>query len=123
MKKLLVIALLLAGAGQLKAQQLQLQTPDNVKKLLENTAAAKVQADSWNHLKSTLKLNDVVALNNNYPGFDSNDAFRDNMPVVVLEGKSKMPIVKLPSYSKMPVLNLGPVDLDKLNKQKLTRFY
>lgn len=123
MKKLLVIALLLAGASQLKAQQLQLQTPDNVKKLLENSAAAKLQADSWNHLKSTLKLNDAIALNDKYTALGGNDNFRDNMPVVVPDGNSKMPVVKINGYSKMPVLNLGPVDLDKLNKQKLSHLY
>jgi len=123
MKKLPVIALLLLGADKLKAQQLQLQTPDNVKKLLENSAAARVQADSWNHLKSTLKLNDVIALNDKYPALDSYGNSRDNMPVVILDGNSKMPVVKPGGFSKMPVLNLGPVDLDNLKKQKLTRFY
>ena len=124
MKKLLFAFILLGAAYQLKAQQAPLKTPDNIRSLLDNAVtSAKAQADSWNHLKSALKLNDVVALNNGNPAFASINILRDHMPVIVTGGNSKMPVVKLAGYSKMPVMNFAPVDLERLNREKLAHQY
>jgi hypothetical protein len=111
MKKIVLACILLSGAYQLKAQQLQVKPADS----LANNAidrSVKLQTDSWKLLIPPLKGTETLALNTNklnFPDLKTNN-FRDNMSVVVLEGDSKMPVVKLDGNDNMPVKWISPVD-------------
>jgi hypothetical protein len=124
MKKLVLACILLSGAYQLKAQQLQVKPAGSLANAIDRSI--KSQMDSWKLLPSTLKTNETLALNTNklnYPDFKTS-YFRENMPVAILEGNSKMPIVKLEGFSKMPVVPLiSDNDLMMQKKKKLVLSY
>lgn len=119
MKKLVLACILLSCAYQLKAQQLQVKPADSLAKAIDRSI--KLQTDSWKLLTSGLKANETLAFNANklnYPDLQTNN-FRDNMPVVVLEGNSKMPVVKLDGYDNMPVKWILPADQGILQQKTL----
>jgi hypothetical protein len=124
MKKLVLACILLSGAYQLKAQQLQVKPADSLANAIDRSI--KSQMDSWKLLTSGLKANETLALNTNklnFPDLKTNN-FRDNMPVAVLEGNSKMPVVKLEGFSKMLVVPLiSDNDLKMQRKKALALSY
>ncbi|SHN20769.1 hypothetical protein [Mucilaginibacter sp. OK098] len=110
MKKIVLACILLSGAYQLKAQQLQVKPADSLANAIKRSI--KLQTDSWKLLTPTLKGNETLALNTsklNYTDLKTN-YFHENMPVAVLEGNSKMPVVKLDGYDNMPVKWISHVD-------------
>jgi hypothetical protein len=119
MKKLVLACILLSGAYQLKAQQLQVKPADSLANAIDRSI--KLQTDSWKLLIPTLKENETLALNTNklnYSDFKA-EYFHENMPVVVLEGNSKMPVVKLDGYDNMLVKWIAPVNQDILQQKTL----
>lgn len=119
MKKIVLACILLSGAYQLKAQQLQVKPADSLANAIARSI--KSQIDSWKLLTSTLKANETLASNTNklnYPDLKTNN-FRDNMPVAVLEGNSKMPIARLDGHDNMPILRINPVNRDVLQQKTL----
>ncbi|MDB4921862.1 hypothetical protein [Mucilaginibacter sp.] len=119
MKKLVLACILLSGAYQLKAQQLQVKPADSLANAIDRSI--KSQMDSWKLLTSTLKANETLAINTNklnYPDFKTS-YFRENMPVAILEGSSKMPIAQLDGYDKMPVIRINPVYRDLLQQKTI----
>lgn len=124
MKKIVLACILLSGAYQLKAQQLQVKPADSLANAIDRSI--KSQMDSWKLLTSGLRANETLALNTNkltFPDLKTNN-FRDNMPLAVLEGNSKMPVVKLEGFSKMLVVPLiSDNDLKMQRKKALALSY
>jgi hypothetical protein len=119
MKKIVLACILLSGAYQLKAQQLQVKPADSLANAIDRSI--KSQMDSWKLLTSTLKANETLALNTNklnYPDFKTS-YFRENMPVAVLKGSSKMPIARLDGYDNMPVIRINPANRGLLQQKRL----
>jgi hypothetical protein len=122
MKKIVLACILLNGAYQLKAQQLQVKPADSLVNTIDRSI--KSQMDSWKLLTSTLKANEMLVLNTkkiNYADFKTN-YIHENMPIVVLGGNSKMPVAKLEGFSKMLVVPLISDDDLKMSKKKARAF-
>jgi hypothetical protein len=122
MKKLVLACILMSCMSFLKAQDLKAKSADSL--VLSIDKYVKEQNESWNLLKSTLKVNEkTLAINNtsSYVNFNS-EYIKDNMPIVVLGGNSKIPVAKLEGFSKMLVVPLISDDDLKMSKKKARAF-
>ena len=103
MKKIILACIILACAGQLKAQQTLKSIYDSVK-ISQNIG--KFKFDTLRVSISSVQLQNLMAYNAiSSPG--PYKAYPDNMPVAVLSGDSKMPVAKLDGNDNMPVLKTG----------------
>jgi hypothetical protein len=109
MKKNLLILLLIAGAYQLKAQQLMLKPADPLLfKSLPNTSNSFKLSDStlfkdFSNLSKTEQLADM-------PGFNTGEIFYSRMPVAKLHSDDRMPVARVSSDDRMPVKKIIVVD-------------
>jgi len=116
MKKVILLCLIAACAGQLKAQQPLKSIYDSVK-ISQNIG--KFKFDSLRVNLPSVKLQELIA-SNKQPDFITNTsvykASPDNMPVVVPASDSRMPVMKLHGNDNMPVVKLGNTDNGALIK-------
>ena len=96
MKKLLLVALFIASAFQLKAQQAS--TFKSTDSLLKKAVTGKFKQPT---MVTPFVIPQVNLATLNLAAVES------RMPVIVLDGNSKMPIVKLGGYYTMPVKQIG----------------
>lgn len=110
MKKIILACIIIACAGELKAQQTLKSIYDSVK-ISQNPG--KFKFDTLGTTLPAVKLQELMAYNgksNNLVVNGVYKAFPDNMPVAVLPGNSKMPVAKLSGNDNMPVAKLGVND-------------
>lgn len=116
MKKLLIILLLIAGASQLKAQQLTSKLPASP--LLKTPADMSLQQFKLND-SSLFKLKDFSALTKTQqladlaslskPGKNA-ELFYSRMPVAKVTSDDKMPTLTTENVDRMPVKKIIIVD-------------
>ena len=97
MKKTLLLFILIAGASQLKAQQLFPAKPADS---LLNKFGVKPD-NSFQLFQPNLNLNQP--LNRTFISVSG----IDHMPIIALNGNSKMPVANMGGYYKMPVKRIG----------------
>lgn len=114
MKKILVLLLIIAGAGELKAQQ---PVPVPANPLLPNNFKGidifKFKATDSALYRSLLKpqKNDPLTLLQPIKGNEKYaEVFYNRMPVAGLTSNDKMPVVKAPNNDPMPVKRYRSVD-------------
>lgn len=98
MKKYLILFMLIAAVGELKAQQLQLKPADSLSTQLFNIKPVNPAPLIQPQLSFNDALNRVYAQNK--------ESSIDHMPIAYLGGYSKMPVVKLEGNDNMPVKKL-----------------
>jgi len=96
MKKLLLVALFIVAAFQVRAQQVS--TFKSADSLLKKSIAGKFKQPTT---VTSFIIPQVNLATLNFAAVES------RMPVIVLDGNSKMPIVKLGGYYTMPVKRIG----------------
>ncbi|MGN6395147.1 MAG: hypothetical protein ACTHMI_06275 [Mucilaginibacter sp.] len=110
MKKFILPGIIIACAGQLKAQQQLKALYDSVK---TSQNIGKFHSDALDAIYAKPKTSELLAFNNK-PGLAVKTgvfkAFPDNMPVAALSGNSKMPVAKLKGNDNMPIAKPGDKD-------------
>jgi hypothetical protein len=103
MKKILLSAIVIISAYQLKAQQLPWLKPADT---LSNGFGKSFKLKPGNQFQlfgQNINPNKTTFLSANINQVD-------NMPIVILDGYDKMPIVKLAGYDNMAIKLLGVTD-------------
>jgi len=122
MKKLLILSILIAGACQLKAQQLTIKPSDPL--LFKMPKSFDLQKYKLND-SLLFKYKDLAKLSKpeqladlqNFKSSDKNtELFYSRMPVVKVTGDDKMPTVRTENVDRMPVKKI--IIIDPLAKLK-----
>jgi hypothetical protein len=111
MKKIILLFVLIIGAGHLRAQQsLKVKPVDSLLNNLDKYLKIK-PGDQFHLFQPNLNLNEILS--------KVNISAVDHMPVIALVDNSKMPVAKIGGYYTMPVKRIGSEDASPGNENFL----